>query len=510
MAQARQTPRSIGLALSLGAGGVLPLAFAPWELWPLAPAALLTLYVLLQNASPRRAALTGFAFGLGYFGFGVNWVYHSLNLFGGATEAFASLLTALLIAVVACFPAGAAWAWARLRGPNTGPSPTTGTTRRHRASDAWVFAATWSLSELARGKFLGGFPWIVVGYSQTDGPMGALAPVVGVYGIGFLLAGVAASLLPLASPTARRSQAAAGASIALVAAVTLAAPALSFSEPAGRAPLGVRLVQANIRQEIKFRPELLDGSLSEYVRLSRERLPDDTDLVVWPETAIPTSFARVERTLAPAVAGFEAQGVELLAGGFERADGSAWNAVRQLTGERQTYRKRHLVPFGEYLPMRGVVEALVGDFITLPGSDLARGTGPHVPLEIGGESIGVSICYEDVFGEEMRALVPEAGVLVNVSNDAWFGDSSAPHQHEQKARMRARELARPLIRVTNTGVSSSIAFDGTVEGRIPQDESGVLDVRVVPRTGTTWYAWAGNWPVFVAALATLVATARRR
>ena len=161
------------------------------------------------------------------------------------------------------------------------------------------------------------------------------------------------------------------------------------------------------------------------------------------------------------------------------------------------------MPFGEYLPMRGAIEALVGAFIVLPGSDLARGTGPHVPMEIAGESLGVSICYEDVFGEEMRALVPEAGVLVNVSNDAWFGDSAAPHQHEQKARMRARELARPMIRVTNTGVSSSIAFDGTVEARIPQNERGTLDVRVTPRTGTTWYARTGNWPVFGASVLTV-------
>ena len=506
---ARRMPRSIELVLSAGAGAALPLAFAPWELWPLAPASLLTLYALLQHASPRRAARTGFAFGLGYFGFGVNWVHHSLNLFGGATAVFSSLLTSLLIVVVASFPAGAAWAWSRLRDPDPVPSPTTGAKRRYRASDAWVFAAAWSLAELARGKFLGGFPWIVVGYSQTSGPMGALAPTVGVYGIGFLLVGATASLPAIALPASRRSRAAAGVSIALVGAATLTAPSLVFSAPAAGPTLGVRLVQANIRQEVKFRPERLARSLREYVDLSLDRLPDDIDLVVWPETAIPTSFARVETALMPAVAAFEARGVDVLAGGFERSGSSTWNAVRRLTGGRQTYRKRHLVPFGEYLPFRGALEAFAA-VVRIPGKDLSRGAGPHEPLRVAGESIGVSICYEDVFGEEMRILVPEAGVLVNVSNDAWFGDSAAPHQHEQKARMRARELARPLIRVTNTGVSSSIAFDGTVEGRIPQDEKGVLDVRVVPRTGTTWFARTGNWPVFVAAAAFVIATAWRR
>ena len=508
-APARRTRRAIELGLSLAAGSVLPLAFAPWELWPLAPVSLLALYALLQHAAPRRAALTGFVFGLGHFGFGVNWVYHSLTLFGGATAGFAGLLTALLIVVLASFPAGAAWLWARLRDSRPASALTSGMRYRHRASDAWLFAAAWSLCELARGKVLGGFPWIIIGYSQTDGPMGVLAPAIGVYGIGFLLTGATASLLPLALTASRRSRAAAGISIVLVTSAVLTAPALSFSEPAERTSLGVRLVQANIAQAMKFRPELLDRSLNEYVRLSRERLPDDIDLVVWPETAIPISFARVEQALAPAVAGFEAQGIDVLTGGFERSDEATWNAVRQLTGERQTYRKRHLVPFGEYLPFRDLLE-LFSAFIRIPGSDLSPGTGAHEPLKVAGESIGVSICYEDVFGEKMQALVPEAGVLVNVSNDAWFGDSAAPHQHEQKARMRARELARPMIRVTNTGVSSSIAFDGTVEGRIAQDVKGVLDVRVVPRTGTTWFARTGNWPVFIVTTCIVVAITRRR
>ena len=503
----------VRLAAAAAAGAALSFAFAPWEWWALAPASLAALYALLQGTTPRAAARTGFAFGLGCFGLGVNWVYHSLHLFGGAASVFAAFLTALLVVVVALFPTGATWAWARLRssGPmpaaaatpaaRTSPTPAGGGAAglRSRASDAWLFAALWSLAELARGKFMGGFPWIVVGYSQTDGPMGSLAPVLGVYGIGFALALGAACLLPLALPATGRSRPGAAGSIALVVAGAAGATALSFSAPKERM-LGVRLAQANIAQEMKFSPERLQRSLREYLELTLDELPGDVDVVVWPETAIPTSFARVEAALAPWVVEFEARGVDVLAGGFERDGESSWNAVRQLGGTNQTYRKRHIVPFGEYLPMRGAIEALVGAFIVLPGSDLARGTGPHVPMQIAGESLGVSICYEDVFGEEMRALVPEAGVLVNVSNDAWFGDSAAPHQHEQKARMRARELARPMIRVTNTGVSSSIAFDGTVEARIPQNERGTLDVRVTPRTGTTWYARAGNWPVFGASV----------
>ncbi len=486
------------LALSLVAGAALSFSFAPWEWWPLAPLSVLALYALLQPLAPGRAALTGFAFGLGYFGLGVNWVYHSLHIFGGAAAAFAVFLTGLLIVVEALFITGATWAWARLRSTARAP-----TGYRSAALDAWLFAAAWSMSELARNVFMGGFPWILVGYSQTSGPLGALAPAVGVYGIGFLLIGATASLLPTASPATRRSRIVGIASVAGLCVLGLGAQALSFSAPKDTV-LGVRLAQANIAQEMKFSPERLQRSLREYLELTLADLPGDIDVVVWPETAIPTSFERVEGALAPWVQEFESRGIDVLAGGFEREGEESWNAVRQLGGERQSYRKRHLVPFGEYMPLRGLLEGLAA-FIQIPGSDLSAGTGPHVPMRVAGESIGLSICYEDVFGEEMRALVPEAGVLVNVSNDAWFGDSAAPHQHEQKARMRARELARPMIRVTNTGVSSSIAYDGTVEGRIAQNEKGTLDVRVVPRTGTTWYARTGNWPVFVLAVLTVAA-----
>ncbi|NND90792.1 MAG: apolipoprotein N-acyltransferase, partial [Granulosicoccus sp.] len=202
----------------------------------------------------------------------------------------------------------------------------------------------------------------------------------------------------------------------------------------------------------------------------------------------------------PFVASMDARGVDILSGGFQRDGDDVYNAVRQLGGDRALYRKRHLVPFGEYMPLRFILDS-VANFIDIPMSDLSAGSGPHEPLYLQGVAIGVSICYEDVYGEEMRALLPAANLLVNVSNDAWFGDSAAPHQHEQKARMRAREFARPMIRVTNTGVSSVIDYRGDVLGRIGHDVQGILDVQVQPRTGYTLYARTGNWPVFILGIA---------
>jgi len=413
--------RALAALLALAAGLALPYAFAPTEWVFIAPLSIVILYGAIHARSPRQAAFIGWLFGVGYYGIGVHWVYHSLHIFGGAAEVFAGLLTVVFVLVMTLFPLMTCWLFARLATP------------RAWLANLWLFAALWVLSELLRNAIMGGFPWILLGYSQTSQLLGELAPVIGVYGIGFVI--IVASLS--------------------------AVEAFLMSQR------GDRWLAALTTLAVVL-------------------------LAVW--------AGRTE---------FSESKPNTLAGGFDRDGDESYNAVRQLGGERQMYRKRHIVPFGEYLPLRGFLE-IFSAFITVPGSDLSRGDGPHVPLYVAGEGIGVSICYEDVFGEEMRPLLPESTVLVNVSNDAWFGDSAAPHQHEQKARMRAREMARPMVRVTNTGVSSAIRYDGSVIGRIPHGVKGVLDVQVHPRTGTTPYVILGNWPVLVFSLIIVFIGALRR
>lgn len=501
--QVLKTPFSlappIAALVALLAGSALVLAFAPAGIWPLAPATLLLLYLLLQGRAPGHAALIGWAFGLGYYGFGINWVYHSLHIFGGAAASFAVILTALFVLIMSLFPALVSWVFSRLQNG--------GVDSRSRLSDAFIFAALWTLSELIRGTLMGGFPWILIGYSQTTGPLGSLAPVIGVYGIGFVLMISTLSLLALFRPASTTNRLAALGVLAGVTLFTVWASAANFTTPKTQT-LGVRMTQASIAQAVKFDPDRLKRSLDEYIRLSIENLPDNIRLIVWPETAIPTAFNQVENYIGTTISALDARDVDVLAGGFERAGEASYNAVRQLGGAQQVYRKRHLVPFGEYVPLRAVVE-MFSDFIQIPGADIARGEGPHVPLDVAGESIGVSICYEDAFGEEMRSLLPASTLLVNVSNDAWFGEAVAPHQHEQKARMRARELGRPLIRVTNTGISSAITHTGDIIGRIPQGVSGYLDVMVTPRTGATPYARAGDLPIQVVAILLVLAAGIR-
>ncbi len=490
-------PPMVARALALLAGLALPFSFAPTEWWVLAPLSIALFYALLQEQTPRESLIRGLLFGLAYFGIGVHWVYHSLHLFGAAIAPLAAGLTIIFVLVMAVFPTLTAWLWARWRQPSK------------PIFNGLLFSALWVIAELLRGKIMGGFPWILVGYSQTSGPLGSFAPWIGVYGLSAAV--VLLSVMFFCVVVARTAgRFIAASTMLLLFVLSFWLNRVDVSTPVGD-PLAVRLVQANIQQEMKFSQDRLDKSLRQYASLTQQNMGNHFDkggLVIWPETAIPTYFRVVDEYFQPFTNALSARGIEVLTGGFYQDGDKTYNSVRQLGGDKELYLKRHLVPFGEFMPLRFILD-YVATFIQIPMSDLSPGTGPHVPLSLRGVKVGVSICYEDVYGEEMRALLPASTLLVNVSNDAWFGASAAPHQHEQKARMRAREFARPLVRVTNTGVSSSISHLGRVEGRIAHNTSGVLDVMVQPREGLTIYARTGNWPIFLLAIVFLIYTILR-
>ena len=468
---------------ALAAGIALPFAFAPFAFWPIAFLSPAVFFLLCLSLSPRRALLIGGLYGLGYFGFGVYWIYYSVHLFGGAIVILSVLITLLFVTGMALFPMFGAWLFARLN------------RTRVPLFSAVLFASIWSSLELLRGWLFGGFPWLLVGYTQIDTVFSGYAPVIGVYGIGWIVVFCAASLASIIKTKQRIERV--FAAFLLVGFSGLAAYINPFewSEPK-QTELEMRLVQGNIKQEMKFSRERLESSLRTYAELTRSS-PAGTQVVVWPETAIPTYFSRVDEVLEPFVSEMEQRGTDVLSGGFYLdSEDRSYNSFRQLGGEQALYSKRHLVPFGEFMPMRFLLD-YVSRFIVIPMSDLSAASGPVEPLAIQGEELGISICYEDVFGEEMRASLPASTVLINVSNDAWFGDSSAPHQHQEMARMRAREFSRPLMRVTNTGISSAIDYRGKIRDSIPQMTKGVLDVSVTPRIGTTPYVILGNLPVII-------------
>jgi len=474
-------------------GLVLPLSFAPTQWWQVAVVSLCILYWLIQTLTARQAMFVGWLFGLGYFGIGVHWIYHSLHLFGAAIAPLAAALTLVFVLVMTVFPSICCGLWVRLRKAD------------RPVVNALVFASLWVLLELLRGKLVGGFPWILIGYSQTSGPVGHLAPFIGVYGLSLLIVFMSALLVVIVFGS-QKSRLFAFPVAAVLLLGSMALKGIEFSTPVGE-PLGVRLVQGNIPQAMKFTSERLGHALELYTGMTVEEPLDNVDLVIWPETAVPTHYDRVEQWMEPFAANMDAKGVDVLTGVFVKEGEDVYNSVQQLGGQHQVYRKRHLVPFGEYMPLRFLLD-FAAKYIDIPMSDLTPGSGPHVPIELQGTAVGVSICYEDVYGENMRALLPASKVLVNVSNDAWFGNSAAPHQHEQKARMRAREFERPLVRVTNTGVSSAIGYRGDILGRINHDTKGTLDVLVQPRDGATLYALTGNWVVFLLTFFVVVVAAR--
>ncbi len=484
--------------LALIAGTAIPFSFAPFDLWQLAFVGSGCLFALIYDQAPARAWRLGWVFALPYFAIGVHWVYNSLHDFGAAAPPVAVGMTVLFVLVMTLFPALACWITARLRKQ-----------LHHPLLACLLFASAWSVSELLRGWLFGGFPWLLLGYSQTDSLFSAFAPSVGVYGISWLMVLVSAAMALLfcswvpqlnsivtfgssGSPRGTRALLASVAALVVLSAV-LTLP-IEYTV-AKTSTLRFRLVQGNIPQEMKFSEQRLLNSLQTYTQLSEENV-EGVDVVIWPETAIPTTYARVEQALEPFVSRMDSQGVEVLSGGFHRDGDDIFNAFRQLGGDKALYTKRHLVPFGEYMPFRFVLD-FVSQFVIIPMSDLTRGTGPANLLDIKGEKLGISICYEDVFGEEMAVSFPGATVLVNISNDAWFGNMPAPQQHQQIARMRSQEFQRELLRVTNTGITSAIDYRGRLRTSIEHNTQGIVDVDVVPRTGMTPYARWRNWPVIV-------------
>jgi apolipoprotein N-acyltransferase len=481
---------------ALAGGGVLPLAFAPLGFFPLAVLAPALLFVLWAGASPGRAAWRGFLFGLGQFGVGVGWLYIALHEFGDMHGLLAFPLLLLFIAFLAGYPALLGWLQARLRG--------TGGTRQAPASaPGWtapaLLPALWVLLEWVRGWFLTGFPWLDLGYSQIDGPLAGYAPLLGVYGLS-LAAVISAALLVQMVYDRGRAGRYLGVLLLLWSGGWVLGQ-LSWVEPEGK-PLRTALVQGNVALDKKWSTQYRSEIVQRYSRLTLEQ--QDVDVVVWPEAALPATRDELQEGFIQQLEQQAAQRrMELLIGVLEREviDGrrTYYNSVLSIGPHPGVYRKHHLVPFGEFLPLSALLRWLP-DYLYIPMSDFSPGPARQDGLQVAGRTAGISICYEDAFGEQVRRSLPEATFLVNVSEDAWYGDSWAPHQHQQMARMRALENGRPMLRATNTGITAIIDHRGAELARAPQFVVTVLTGQIQPMQGVTPFVRFGNVPVIVCAL----------
>ncbi|HLS86240.1 MAG TPA: apolipoprotein N-acyltransferase [Burkholderiales bacterium] len=472
-------------AIAFLAGAATVLAFAPAGIYPLALVTFAGLIELWMRATPRRAALLGLAFGLGLFGAGVSWVYVSLHRFGGMPGPIAAVATLGFCALIALFPAGAGWLQARL--------PASPVVRA-----CLVIPASWTLFEWLRSWVLTGFPWLSVGYAAVGWPTQWLAPITGVFGLSFVTLALA-GLLWTALRARRRWLPVLG--IAAVLAGSQALALVAWSVPHGPVTR-VALLQGNIAQDMKFDPARYERILETYARLAEE---SRARLIVLPETALPRFHDRVAPhyfALLEAI-GRRNDGDVILGVPFRAGEGEYYNSALSFgVSPRQAYHKRHLVPFGEFVPPGF---AWVMRLLNIPFSDFSRGAPVQAPLQVAGQRVAVNICYEDAFGDEIARQLPEATLLVNMSNVAWFGDSLAPAQHLQIARLRAIETARMHLAATNTGITAAIDRDGTVLMQLPQFVEGRLVIDARGYAGPTPYVRWGDWPAVVAMLALLLA-----
>jgi len=480
--------------LSLVAGGILPLAFAPFDIFPAAVLAPALLFLLWLDIPRRRALRRGYLFGLGMFGVGVNWVFVSMYEYGGVGLVLSLFLTACLVAFLALFPALLGYLLARF-------FPYGGTT-----AAVWrpavVFPAGWVLFEWVRGWFLTGFPWLNLGYSQLASPLGGLAPLVGVYGVSLAVALSAGWLVLFILAGNRLRRAAWGAALLALWVISAGLHALSWTQATG-APLRVTLLQGDIPQDMKWLWEVRDPTIELYAKLTREHW--DSQLIVWPESALPEMYDEAREFLDGIGKEAREHHSDLLIGVLyeDPATGRYYNSMVSAGSERKFYHKHHLVPFTEYLPLKGLLGGIV-DFMQVPMSDFSAGPAVQPPLAVAGQQAGISICYEDAFGEEVIRQLPKATLLVNVSNDAWFGHSIAPQQHLEIARMRAAETGRPLLRATNTGMTAIIDATGRLQKVAPQFEVAALSGEVQQMQGATPYVRFGNVPVVIVITGMLV------
>jgi apolipoprotein N-acyltransferase len=487
----------LGDALALLAGLIMPLGFAPFE-WRFVPfMSLALLLVLLGVPSPRRAFFRGCLFGLGMFGLGVSWVYNSLHDFGGAAMPVAAAIAAGLVILNAAYIGLFGYLMRRW-------SPAVPDVYRNLL----LFPAAWVFIEWLRSWLFTGFPWLLVGYSQVDTWLGGYAPVGGALTVSLMTAAVAGAAVTLIGGKAGVHRLAAAGVLLLVMVLGALLGMVRWTGPLGD-PIRVALVQGNIPQDEKMKPENLALNLSHYYQLTRPHY-DSSDLIIWPETAIPTFRHRVGDFLQALNLELEEHGTDLLTGVFVLDFDSRryYNSVFKVGDERSVYYKRHLVPFGEYMPLRGLLEFL-NNFIRIPMSDIAAGEGFR-SLHLAGYEAAASICYESAYPDVFRNQLPGAAFLINVSNDAWFGDSLAPHQHLEIARMRALETGRYLLRATNTGISAIIDPQGRITARSPQFEVDVLTGQIQPMQGYTPFVRCGRTPLAVVLALILAAGERSR
>lgn len=471
-----------GYLLAAAAGALAPIGLAPFHFWP-ATLFSMTLLARLLLTRPEASYRLSFCYGAGLFLVGASWVYVSIVSFGSLPASLAALATLAFALFVALF---FALPFALLRQlPRTPWSFIAG------------FSALWLLSEWLRSWLFTGFPWLYAGYSVTDSWLASYATLGGVYLLGALLAAGAACLAQIDRLNTRQRLAA---TLTITTVVLMALPLdrIEWTAADGE-PISIALLQPDVDQAQKWsrsqRMAILDA-LEE-----RSEPLWGHDLVVWPEAAVPAIAQSVPAFLARVDRRARASGSALITGipNYQTATASYYNSLLGLGAASGLYNKTQLVPFAEYIPLQSLLGPLLAIF-ELPMESMAYGDRHQPLLQIGSLALASAICYEVVYPDLVAKQVGDAGLLLTVSNDAWFNHTIAPQQHLQMAQLRARESAKPMVRATNNGISALIDRRGKLLKSAPQYRAATLTGALQPRLGSTPFTRTGSLPMVVLAL----------
>jgi apolipoprotein N-acyltransferase len=488
--------RFVQTLIAFIAGAIGVLGFAPFYAWPCVIISIAILFALWREArSAKHAAWIGFTWGLGLFLFGVSWLYVAIHVYGNMPAPLAALAIFLFCCYLSLYPMVAGALIQKL-----------GKKYSQAVALLLIMPAGFVAFEYLRGWVVTGFPWLIAGYSQTPGgmiaaPLAGYAPVFGMFGITWLLAITAGVLVLL---VAERKTLSSRIKIALTVIITIiwlsgfGLQTISWSTPSG-SPLSVALLQGNIAQDLKWREDELANSLFNYQELV---LKSKAKLIVLPETATPTFFHELPPDyLASLRLHAQSNGGDVIIGApyLSRTDSNTLppifnSAISMGVAPMQRYSKDHLVAFGEFIPP---LFSWVYQWLSVPLSGFTRGGTEQASMRLSNHLVAINICYEDAFGSEVARPLPEAELLVNMSNMAWYGHSLAAEQHVQFSQMRAMETSRWMLRSTNTGVTAAVNERGEIVKALPQFTRGVLDIDAVPRQGATPYVRWRDAPVLI-------------
>lgn len=478
-------------ALLAGLLGVL--AFSPFDYWICAYLSLLGLFLVIKHPKRSIALSASFLWGMAFFTFGVNWIQVSIYQFGNASLIVSYLLVLVLAAYLSLYPLLFAYL-----------------VRRFNVKSAVIFAVLWIVTELVRGTLFTGFPWLQFGYTQIDSPFAHLAPLFGVDGLTFFVVWTTASILSLLTSLSSRPKNMPLiwfnlVSLVIVSGLSAASSKLHYVQRVEDKSLNITLAQGNIEQQLKWDPNYFLSTLDIYQKQIQKHL-GKSDVIILPESSLPVLENQLKTFLQDLDNVAREAKTEILIGTIYQdvSKNSLFNSLVQLGLQEQAYRaenaprynKSHLVPFGEYVPFETFLRPL-GSVFNLPMSAFQAGELKQTNFQIKEQNIATAICYEIIFGELVRKNISKnTNFLLTVSNDAWFGDSLGPWQHLQMARMRALELGKPVIRGTNTGITTFIDELGQIKAQSAQFIQTTLTYKFAPTEGQTPYAVLGNLPLY--------------